>query len=149
MNGCCSTSGAPISGDAIEAQVNLPPPISEMIRRVVAAGRRNCVTPPRQDDRMNNVLETSNHYAINVRPAFAARHLADLRQLGEALREGGAADLAEAWYEMIGEIEARIHDGWRARSGHAIEHFAVTLDLEPGPTVWTFRATMKPVLLRT
>ncbi len=94
-------------------------------------------------------MKTMDHrpmYSTNVRPAFAARQLADLNRLGEVLRQCGADKFADDWYDMLAEVEARIRDGWRDRSGNALDRIAVTLDVEPGAVEWTVHATMKPVL---
>lgn len=47
---------------------------------------------------------------------------------------------------MFDEIVRCISKGWKNRKGQAIERFDVTVDLEPGPKMWGFHATVLPVL---
>ncbi len=95
---------------------------------------------------MDTQTERSPTFSTSIHRANAVQRLVALYRLADALRAVGDSDLAANWEAMLREIERCMSGGWKNRNGRAITRFDVTVDLEPGPIMWTFHATMLPVL---
>ena len=95
---------------------------------------------------MNTQTERSPTFTISINRANADQRLVALSRLADALRAVGDSDLAAGWEAMLREMELCMSGGWKNRNGRAIRRFDLTVNLNPGPTMWTFQATMLPVL---
>jgi hypothetical protein len=95
---------------------------------------------------MNTQTERSPTFSTSINRANAVQRMVALYRLVDALRAVGDSDLAAGWEAMLREMERCMSGGWKNRNGQAIRQFDVTVDLKPGPTMWTFQATMLPVL---
>jgi hypothetical protein len=109
-------------------------------------GPGNFVTPLRHTRGMNTQTEQSPTFSATVDRANAIHGVVALYRLADAFRASGPSDLADGCEAMLDEIVRCINKGWKNRKGQAIERFDVTVDLEPGPKMWGFHATMLPVL---
>ncbi len=95
---------------------------------------------------MNTQTERSPTLSTSINRANAVQRLVALYRLADVLRAVGDSELAAGWEEMLRETERCMSGGWKNRHGRPISRFDVTVDIAPGPTMWTFHATMLPVL---
>lgn len=95
---------------------------------------------------MNTQIERSPTFSTSINRANSVQGLVALYRLADALRAVGDSDLAAGCEAMLREMELCMSGGWKNRNGRAIRRFDLTVDIAPGPTMWTFQATMLPVL---